>query len=282
MAMLRLQLAMSLSLLATLAAVNTAFAIRSYPVWDDGFMELSALDMGAASVAESMQDRPLAGRIWQWMLEDRDAVLLRSGVFNWILGFGTALFTWYLARQLFPARPALALATACVGATPFFVYTQLVMITHPGGPGICSVIAFGAIYLVVETIRFDLPAWNVAARWFAGAVLLVVSGLITEYFVAATLAAIVWILSLAWGKEPSVKKRAFASGIALFVLTTATYFVYHVLSHADVHTQNRPEHVLAQDFAWRGKVTLPVWISTVYKGCLGSFLQRWGRFGFRA
>ena len=48
--------------------MNTAFAIRSYPAADDGFMELSALDMGAASVAESMQDRPLAGRIWQRML----------------------------------------------------------------------------------------------------------------------------------------------------------------------------------------------------------------------
>ncbi len=189
----------SLVVLAGLALAGALFAVSAYPMWDDAYFDLMALEPGAIGVAESVLDRPLAGQIWEWMVIDRSEFYLKAATVHWMVCFGTALFTLYLARQLFPNRPALALTTACLAATPFLCRTQIDLATYPVAPGLSSVSAFLAIYLIAGTIPSRLPAWNLALRWLAASAVLVAGGLTSEYFVAATLAGVMWILFLGWG-----------------------------------------------------------------------------------
>jgi hypothetical protein len=264
----------SLMVLAGLALAGALFAVSAYPMWDDAYLDLMALDPGAIGVAESALDRPLAGQICEWMVIDRSEFYLKAATVHWMVCFGTALFTLYLARQLFPNRPALALATACLAATPFLCRTQIVLATHPIVPGLSSVTSFLAIYLIAGTIPSRLPAWNLALRWLAGVAALVIGGLISEYFVASALAGIVWIFFLGLGLERPARMRSYLSSFALLVLMVGIYLVYHQIASAEARQNVRPEYLLTQDLAWRAKVLLPAWASAVYTGCLGALLER--------
>ncbi len=264
----------SLAMLSALAVGGALFAVRAYPVWDDAYLQLMALDEGATNLVEFGLDRPLATKVWAWLVVDRDELNLKAAAVHWVMCFGTALFTLYLAKQLFPRRPALALATACLAATTFLCRAQIVLVTHPISPGLSAVSAFLATYLIAGTIQSRLPAWNVAIRWLATSALLVAGGLTSEYFVASTLAGIAWILFLGWGIDAPARTRSFRSSCVLLLLMVVIYLVFHQTASAEARPGVRPENFLTQDLLWRTKVTLPVWVSSVYTGCMGAMLER--------
>ncbi len=274
--MRRREFVASLVILAGLAAGGTLFATRAFPIWDDAWLELLVLDEGASGVSESVLDRPLAGRIWEWLVVERDSFYLKAAAAHWLVSFGMAWFTLYIAGQLFPNRPALALSTACLAATTFLCRAQIVLAIQPIAPGLSAVTAFLAIFLIAGTIPARLPAWNTAARWLAGSAVLAIGGLISEYFVASALAGIAWILFLGLGAEQRARTRSYRAGLVLFLLTLAIYFVYHQMSSAEARQVVRPESFLLEGLSWRAKVTLPVWVSTIYVGCMGAMLDRIG------
>ncbi len=107
-------------------------------MWDDAWLELQVLDEGASGVSESLLDRPLTGRIWEWLVVERDSSYLKAAA-HWLVSFGTACFTLYIAAHLFPNRPALALLTACLAATTFLYRAQIVLAICPIAPGLSAV-----------------------------------------------------------------------------------------------------------------------------------------------
>ena len=266
----------SVCVLAGLALAGTLFALSAYPMWDDAYLELMALDQGAASIAESVLDRPLAGQIWAWLLMDQGTFYWKAASIHWMTCFGTALFTLYIARELFPRRPAVILSTACLAATPFLCRTQIVLAIHPIAPGLSAVTSFLAIFLIAGTIPSRRSAWNFASRWLAGAAVLVIGGLISEYFVASALAGVVWIFFLGLGFDRPARMRSYRSSFALLVLTVGIYLVYHQVASTEARPGVRPEIFLTQDVSWRAKVVLPVWVSSIYTGCAGALLERMG------
>lgn len=266
----------SLAILAGLALAETLFAVSAFPMRDDTELQLLALDYGTASIAESFLDRPLAGQIWAWMFVDQDTFYLKAVSIHWMVYFATAVFTLYLARQLFPRRPALVLSIACLAATPFLCRTQIVLATTPIVPGLSQVATFLAIFLIAGTISSRLPTWNIASRWLAAVAALVIGGLISEYFVAPALAGIVWIFFLGVGLERPARMRSYLSSSALMLLIVGIYLVYHQMASAEARENVRPEIFLFQGFEWRAKVVLPIWVSSIYTSCMGAMLERMG------
>jgi hypothetical protein len=274
----------SFVVLAVVAAVGTLFAAWSYPMWDDAYLDLMALDQGTAAYVESAADRPVGAAACAWLAEEPSQFYLRASVVHWMVCMGMGLFTLHIARQLFPGRPTLSLATACLATTTFLCRTQIVLAVHPNTPGLSTVTSFLAIFLLAGTIERQLPTWSLSLRWLAASALLGIAGILSEYFVASTLAGAAWIAFLGWGLETQARRRAYRSGLALVVLTVGIYLAYHQIASAAARPEVRPELFLTESIGWRGKVTFPVWASCIYTGSMGAMFDRLGsltllRFG---
>lgn len=271
--MSRREFVASLIILAGLTAVGTYFAVMVYPLWDDSWLELMRRDVGPQYAADFVLDRPLAGQIWKALAIEPESYFAKAILLHWLTCFGMALATLYFAVQLFPTRPLLSLSTACLAATTSLCRVQIVLATQPV-PALSVLTSFLAVGLVASTITARLPTWSAALRWLVAIVVLVLGGLVTEYFVAASLAGIVWLLALGQCGEASGRMRSYRAAVVFFALTVVTYFAYHQLASSEARAEVRPESFLAQGLAWRVRVTLPVWFSSIYLACVGALLDR--------
>jgi hypothetical protein len=272
--MCRRDLIASLIILAGLTAVGTFFAQQAYPMWDDSWLQLVADEKGPDQISDFVLDRPVAGEIWEWLAAEPDRLVLKAVLLHWATCFGMALATLYFAAQIFPGSSLLSLATACLAATTAVCRTQIVLAVQPVAPGITAVATFLAIGLIAGTISTRLPPWKTAMRWLMAITVFILGGIVTEYFVAASLAGVVWLLTLGLRENDAGRLRSYKAALGLLILSVITYFIYHQLASAEARIGVRPESFLAHGLGWRARVTIPVWLSSVYVGCAGAMLDR--------
>ena len=265
------------AVLAAISAVGAGFAAWAYPIWDDGLWDMF-YRLGSDGPADYVgTDRPFFCWLVKYFYSAPRWFWFKTVGLSVLTTWGLGLFTLYVAKRVLPAGQALP--TACLATAPLLIRAQIALITYP--LLLASIVGgFAATYLFATGACSRSPNEKLW-RWSAGAAILVVAGLLTEYTVAVAAAGMVWIVFMTWPDGAARRRGGLVAAVALGVLTLAVYAVYHHFSDTEVRPDAAPEVSLAQNLR-RLHVILPILATSVYRGCLGERCAAWGPWAFKA
>jgi hypothetical protein len=256
---------------AILVSALTAIARSAFPLWDDGLMWLQIRHGGGQAVFDSIPDRPINGKIFQF-LADSGWMLEATSVFHWLAWFGVGWITLKLWKILFPTHPWMALPAACLAVAPVLCRLQTVLINPVLAGQTGPVLTFLAILPFLSPTAAHRTGLGTALRWAVMVVLVGLSVLLSEYALPTAAIGAVLIWSFAPRDERRPRQVFLTIGI-LLVTAAAAYAVYHQLGERAAREAVRPE---AQDWGYRAKWIAPRLLTDVWQMTLGTFLQRLG------
>ncbi len=249
----------------------TLFAVRAFPLWDDGQTLLEAQRGGGQAVFESMPDRPVLGRIMSLMVDSGHLIAVSAAIF-WLTWFGAGWVTMRLWKIVFPSHPRFALPAACLAIAPVIYQLQTVLVNPTLAAMVGPVLTWLVLLKFLEPRADDSSAARVLALHVVMIGVVAASAIISEYVLPTVIAGAVLLASIA--PRPAGRPKQIWITIGLLLLTAAaSYAVYHHLGNAQSRPEVRPELL---NWAWRLTVLVPRWLTATWEASLGAVLKRIG------
>ncbi len=177
-----------------LLAVNAYGAFSGFPVLDDGELLTTAREAGAGALLTNNRDRPING----WLIHasyglfgERKALWVAIAALFW------AVFAWQtarLVRRVLPESRALPGLCALLVLAPLVVEMQHTTLTSVFAAMLPTILAFAALLL---TLRPERDRDLGRARLALSAALVAAGALVSEYSIAVTVPAVVFLALLA-------------------------------------------------------------------------------------
>jgi hypothetical protein len=242
---------------AVLLAVNAYGAITGFPVMDDGELLTTAREAGPSALITTNRDRPINA----WLIH-ASYVLFAERRRLWVATAAVfwAVFAWQTARfvrRVLPGGSGLAGLCALLVLAPLVVEMQHTTLTFVFAAMLPVVLAFEALLLTLSPERDrDLGPLRLALA----AALVAAGALVSEYSVAATVPAVVFLVVLA----------RFRGALALAVGAGVGLLGFRSIADLNARPDTMPA-VQAARLAGRAAQLPARWLSGVWYTLVGAY-----------
>lgn len=212
-------------LLMGVALAWTVVAWLSWPVWDDGWLELTQ-EGGPAQIAASMRDRPAVGALWR-MLAEAGTLRTVSALAHALAWSGVGGITMFVWTRLFPTWSKVAIVPALVALSPVFASTQIVLV-NPVWTSMLSVVLCWVPLLWLWP-RSDRTRRTPVLGLVPGVASIFAGCVLSEYGVAAALSAGATLVVWEMRRDDHGRRGRSLSGWVLVLAALASFAMFRAL-----------------------------------------------------